>query len=424
MANHEKYPEDNIGYSGEDCGEYPPGTFHAIEYRYKASDYPEEAYDGYDGYDGYDVSQPAPAILGVRRETGNPSDRPLRMACIGPNFRVGGVRQHALALAKFLNPERVKITEFLVSDVGEVEACDPLRMPVAVRRFDQSTMDRLENDCDILLMWGEAFNGKLSCKRPLKVFVAHGETQWTRNALLQSSQVVDHVIAVSESVFRKVCQGFPATKILNGIDTSRLSQTDTRENIRRRYAFGKDDFVVGCVGRLTQEKQFDLLIRAISTLPSNHKLLIVGSGRRYVEWLDLANRLLPGRCAIVAAQDHLGDFYQAMDAFAMVSAHEGFGLVLAEAMMVGRPVLSTRVGVAPEIICDRVNGVFVEADACSIADTVKRIRANRAWAQGMAAQGRTFAMHHFNAAQMARRYEDLLCDLYSRRAASRGDRHK
>lgn len=415
MENHKGYPGDDIEHPVRALSEYPADVFQSLAYPCEAL-----GFAGVEqlGYVGYETEAAYPSCMNIQSASHSVCRRPLRMACIGPNFRVGGVRQHALALAKFLNPDKLKITEFLVSDDGEVDACEPGLMPAPVRRFEPGAMERLERDFDILLLWGNAYNNKLTCKRPLKVFVAHGETPWTRNSLVQSSQVVDHVIAVSESVLRNVCQGFPATKILNGIDTSRLGQTDTRENIRRRYAFGSDDFVVGCVGRLTQEKQFDLMIRAIATLPPNYKLLIVGSGRRYAEWLDLANRLIPGRCVIVSSQNYLGDFYQAMDAFGLVSSHEGFGLVLAEAMMAGRPVFSTRVGVAPEVICDRVNGVLVNSDVDSIAGAVKQIRMNRPWAQGMAAQGRVLAMNLFNASQMACRYENLLCELFFAREAS------
>jgi len=405
MTIDKGYWEEEVDYPSHYFGEYPSG-----------SSFSGEAI----GYDVYESESTANPVAALSVTTEGQCQRPLRMVCVGPNFRVGGVRQHALALAKFLDPAKVKITGFVVSDIGEVDASSRHPMPVPTRPLDRSTIESLNDDCDILLMWGDAYNLKLTCRKPLKVFVAHGETLWTRQALVNSSQVVDHVIAVSESVLRKVCHGFPATKILNGIDSSRLSQTDTRENVRRRYAFTKDDFVVGCVGRLTQEKGFDLMIRAVSTLPSNHKLLIVGRGRRYAEWLDLANRLLPGRCAIVTADDYLGDFYQAMDAFGLVSLHEGFGLVLAEAMMAGRPVFSTRVGAAPEILCDRINGVFVEPAPEAIADTIRHIRDNPDWAEGMSAQGKAYAISHLQASQMARRYEDLLCKLFFSRQATGG----
>lgn len=337
--------------------------------------------------------------------------RPLNIVCVGPNFCVGGVRQHALSLAKFLNPKRVRISEFLITDPLVDKPGAAGEMPAPVGRLDDASMSRLERECDVVLMWGDGFNRQITCRRPVRVFVAHGETAWTRQALAQSSLVVDHVIAVSNRVRQRVCKGFPTTTILNGVDTARLTQSRSRDEVRRQFAFAPSDFVVGSVGRFTQEKQFSLLIQSVQRLPPKFKLLLVGSGRRQHELLELANRCIPGRFAAVAANSYLGDYYSAMDAFGLVSAHEGYGLVIAEAMMCGRPVFATNVGCVPELICDRVNGLIVQPDVGSIAEAVRLIQMHRRWARGMASQGQSLANTHLHAARMAREYETLLCRL-------------
>jgi glycosyltransferase involved in cell wall biosynthesis len=337
--------------------------------------------------------------------------RPLSIACIGPNFRVGGVRQHALSLAKFFDPRRARVEGFWVTDPASVDSISDNCQRLPVQTCDKATMQRISEDCDVLLMWGDGFSSFPISQKPVRIFLAHGETQWTRNALQESSKVVDHVIAVSHRVQEAVCHGFPTTTILNGVDAGRLAQSFNRETIRSRLAFRPDDFIVGSVGRFTREKQFDLLIQAIERLPPNFKLLLVGSGRRQSELLEFANRHIPGRFAFVSANDYLGDYYAAMDAFGMVSAHEGFGLVLAEAMMCSRPVFATNVGCVPEVICDRVNGVVVQPNADCIAMTIRMIHANPLWSQGIAKQGRAFAGQHLHAARMAAQYEDLLASL-------------
>lgn len=339
--------------------------------------------------------------------------RPLTMVLIGPNFQIGGVRQHALSLARFLDPQRIRITGFVATDPLPKENQDH-GLPAPLVYGDGPTLDRVSREADILLMWGGGFSQRLKRLSALRVYVAHGESGWTRSGLEESAGVVDHVIAVSQRVRQRVCQGFPTTTILNGVDASRLATTAPRNEFRRRFAFRPGDFVVGTVGRFTKEKRHPMLIDAVSLLPERFKLLIVGSGRRRAELCDYANQRIPGRFAIATAHEHLGDYYGAMDAFALVSSQEGFGLVLAEAMMCGRPVISTNVGCVPEVLSDRVSGLIVGPQPRFVAAATALLDEHPQWARGIAAQGRDFAARHLHASRMARQYEDLLLSLVER----------
>lgn len=344
--------------------------------------------------------------------------KPLKMAFIGPNFQIGGVRQHALSLAKFLDPRRLRVTSFIATDPLPNDAAGAA-FPAPYVHGDREAIERATQENDVLLLWGGGFRGALKSDRAIRLYVAHGESGWTRSGLVESAEVIDHVIAVSDRVRQKVCQGFPTTTILNGVDAARLAATDHRRRFRSRFAFGPGDFVLGSVGRFTSEKRHEILIESVAMLPTEFKLLLVGSGRRYGELCELANRMIPGRFAICTAHEYLGDYYHAMDAFALVSEHEGFGLVLAEAMMCGRPVIATDVGCVPEVVCDRVSGIVVEPTPESVAKAVLALQANPLWARGMAAQGNDVARRRLHAREMARKYEDLLLTLSNRRQPSR-----
>src|SRR5207249_4664935 len=222
----------------------------------------------------------------------------------------------------------------------------------------------------------------------------------------------DHVVAVSHRVKQVVCEGLPTTVIYNGIDQARLAQSQPREAMRSRFGFGQGDFVLGYLGRFSPEKRPELLIRAVSELPSHYKLLLVGGGRDQAILRDLANDLIPGRYAFTSASSYLGDYYRAMDAFGLVSDQEGFSLALLEAMMCELPVVVTPVGSVPEMIEDRVNGVIVQPHPASIAEGVRRLAEHPAWARGVAAEGHRFAMQHGHAKRMARDYEALLARLW------------
>lgn len=154
-------------------------------------------------------------------------NKPLNMVCVGPSFQVGGVHQHTLGLARFLNPQNVRLTKcFITSDRPE-HLPEPGTFPVPVEFCSMSDLPKRTAKYDVVLVWGEGYNGRLDASGPLRVFLAHGESLWTRKGLEASDQAVDHVIAVSDRVRARVCEGFPTTTILNGVDSVRLDRRKT-----------------------------------------------------------------------------------------------------------------------------------------------------------------------------------------------------
>lgn len=354
---------------------------------------------------------------------GAPAGAALRLLHVGPCFMNGGSEQHLIALAKFLDPQRVRFERCLVTGRKHLDANLAARMPVPVTWADADTIRRAVGQCDVLLTWGLAMNDLLGDVRPkLGVFLAHGETDWTRATLLQSGRCVDHVIAVSRRVAQRVCPGFDHTVVLNGVDTARLAATGSRDQVRARYGFSPGDFVLGTLSRLVPDKRVETLIEAVARLPAAFKLLVAGWGDHRTALLELANDRIPGRYAFAQASDYLGDLYGAMDAFGLASAHEGFGLVVAEALLCGVPVVATRVGCVPELLRDRVSGMIVDGSSATFAAALRLLRDHPAWARGLAAEGQSLAQARLLAPRMAREYEDLLDRLWQARAVKEARR--
>lgn len=346
--------------------------------------------------------------------TSSTTRRPLRVVHVGPCFTRGGAENHAIDLARFLDPSRVRIEKCIVTNPDMLDAVVAADMPAPVELGDEPAIRQAAQQHDVLLFWGMMLDSWLAdCRPPLCVYLAHGDSYWTHDLLVGSRRVVDHVVAVSQGVQRKVCHGFPSSVILNGIDTSRLSQTRSRQQVRASLGFQPDDFVLGYVGRLSPEKRADRVLRAAAELPRNFKALIVGWGPLRHELFELANNLIPGRFAFVTADRHLGDYYQALDALCLLSEFEGFALVVLEALMCGRPVIATPVGSVPETIIDRVNGLVVDGEVDSVCRAARLLAEYPAWARGVAAEGRTFAEQHGHAWRMARQYEQLFERLWT-----------
>lgn len=120
-----------------------------------------------------------------------------------------------------------------------------------------------------------------------------------------------------------------------------------------------------CVGRLTKQKGFDLMIKVWAKIADKHKdwkVDIYGDG----ELNNTLNGLIKNYCldesiTIHPATNHIYDEYMDSSIFAFSSRFEGFGLVLIEAMSCGVPCISFDCPHGPsEIITNGRNGLLVQ----------------------------------------------------------------
>lgn len=346
--------------------------------------------------------------------------RPLRVVHVGMQVINAGIDNWLNGLVKYSDPSRLRFVRCVVTSEEIDRAIVAKRgLPVVVGGRD--VVRQAVDDCDILMMAGPPQLGDwLKDKLPrLGIFVAHSVCNWTETFLNTCRPALDHVVAVSREVQEVMCADVPSTVIRNGVDPGHLVQTRSRDDVRESLGCQPGDFLLGYVGRFSVEKRPEAVIHALSRLPSRFRLLMVGWGNKD-EIVDLANRLIPGRFAVIHANDDLGDYYSAMDAFCLPSEFEGFGLVLLEAMLCSCPVITTPVGVAPEIIVNRVNGTVVDGSPESIASAARLVDQHPVWARAIAAEGRRHAEQFGLASRMAREYADLFERLWIEKFGKEG----
>jgi glycosyltransferase involved in cell wall biosynthesis len=115
---------------------------------------------------------------------------------------------------------------------------------------------------------------------------------------------------------------------------------------------------IGYAGRVSPEKGLDTLVQAMRrllTLPCR----IAGDYRRQPELAASA----PANVRFLGPirRQHMSSFHAGARMLVVPSVcYESFGLVIAEAMLQGRPVIGSRIGAIPEIIDDGVNGLLFE----------------------------------------------------------------
>ena len=145
---------------------------------------------------------------------------------------------------------------------------------------------------------------------------------------------------------------------------------ESREESRRRFGYGDDQVVICAVGQAVPVKGWDLLVNAFSELAHSApqtRLLLAGSfqdpGERsfYRELEALIER--SGVRDKVRFTGHLADIRPVLagsDIFVSPSRSEGFSYALVEALAAGLPCVAARVGIAPEVIEDGINGFLVD----------------------------------------------------------------
>lgn len=225
-------------------------------------------------------------------------------------------------------------------------------------------------------------NTLLACKKAnIKVRVTHTHTpisEWkigkikkglnTRFYSFMVNRYSSAEIALTESKKRvKMKEGIEEKKLVvipNCLDTSKydispLKRSEYEEEIKKKHNIPKNAFIFGNVGRLTEEKDHETLVRAFAKFLESdlfHKrdfyLLIVGGGPLEGKIKDLANSLnLDNRVIItgVFEESEKAKYYSAFDTFIFPTFAEGFGIVLIEALYMGLPTICSDLEVLREV---------------------------------------------------------------------------
>jgi glycogen synthase len=165
------------------------------------------------------------------------------------------------------------------------------------------------------------------------------------------------------------------------------------------------------VGRLVQQKGFDILIEALASpaVPSLD-LVIAGEGPARRQLADRADQLrVSQRVRFVGAVDRarLAQLLACADLFAFPSRGEPFGIALLEAMAAGVPAVATRAGGVTEFAEDGVNALLVERDdPDALARAIDRLHSDAQLRGRLRAAGRATALN-LSWARISPQYELL-----------------
>ena len=174
------------------------------------------------------------------------------------------------------------------------------------------------------------------------------------------------------------------------------------------------------VGRLMPQKGIELLLAALTQLPPDVGLDVVGDGPDRAAMEALATSLgVADRVQWHGAvkQHALPAFYQRALALVVPSAEEGLGLVAVEAQLSETPVVAFDSGGLPDVIQHDRTGVLVrERSADALAAGIRALLARDDVGASLGAAGRLHALATFAPESVARRYAELYRSVIGRGA--------
>jgi glycosyltransferase involved in cell wall biosynthesis len=281
------------------------------------------------------------------------------------------------------------------------------------------------------------------------VATLHGWTWtggWSRMALYEwldrlSLRFIDRVVVVSEAMKAKV--GIKDIYVINNgipidtndsIDSTNPNSATNAKNAKNAInaidaidalnaidaeiiSFCNSGYTIGSIGRLSPEKGYDILLKAISEVSESVpdiRLVILGEGgeREFleaeVERFGLKEKvLMPGYVA------NASRFLPLFKVFVLSSLTEGLPMAILEAMRAGVPIIATRVGGIPEVL-ERSGEAGVQVkpiDSEAIAAGVIKIKGEPDYRNRIIVNGKLVVEQNFSSERMANKYSAMYAEM-------------
>jgi glycosyltransferase involved in cell wall biosynthesis len=269
------------------------------------------------------------------------------------------------------------------------------------------------------------------------VTTVHGWVEYTRRTPLYYGidrlclPRYEHVLCVSPDLHEQcLAAGVPpgrCTLIENGIDVAEFRRSCSPQEAKRAEGFPPNRLLIGAVGRLSAEKGFDVLIRAVDRLRRQGLdvgLVLIGEGKEQSALEELTTRLgLGEHVRLMGYRNDPRPLYEAMDVFALSSLREGLPNVLLEALSMEVPAVATRIAGVPRLIRHEENGLLVEPGSVeALADTLGRLLRDADQRHRLREEGRRTVETDYSFAVRMQKLADLYDCLLGRRPGTNRNR--
>jgi glycosyltransferase involved in cell wall biosynthesis len=229
--------------------------------------------------------------------------------------------------------------------------------------------------------------------------------------------VTDCLICVGKDLCREVAEWriVPKEKLVtiySGIDFSSYVMQRPALAVKRELGVEGAWPIIGCVGRLSQQKAQNYLVEATALLKDKYpkiRLLLVGEGglrailEKRIQALGLATHVL-----LLGQRDDIADLLHIFDIYAMSSRWEGVGRALTEAMHCSRPIAATAVNGVRELIVHEETGLCVPPhDPAALAAAIDRLASDLQLARRLGSNAQRKARDLMDGEEMIMAIEEL-----------------
>jgi len=241
------------------------------------------------------------------------------------------------------------------------------------------------------------------------------------------SRIVDRNVVLTQKAMQLYSAYFsPGTLALipNGIDCARFSPAlHHYAQVRGEFDIGRNNRIVGIVGRLVEGKGFDDFVVSAGLVARDFAgvtFMIVGDDNQ--QGMGMERRLrriagdsgIAGRIIFTGWREDAARLMAAFDILVQASSTfpEGFGLTVAEAMALGKPVVVTDIPGPSEISMNGVTGYTVPPkNPGEMAKAIGRLLSDEKLAARMGEAGRARIQKNFNLEDTVKKLESLYVSL-------------
>jgi len=187
---------------------------------------------------------------------------------------------------------------------------------------------------------------------------------------------VDLFITMCKSIEQRIKENWAISPhkvktIYPGVDTEKFSPSEVIRNEKRKELKIKpEDIVFGVIAKITEKKNQEIILKAVSKLPANYKekikILFIGNVedrkyyekiKRYIKELNLERKSI-----FHEFTDKINEFYNTCDCVVITSKEEAFGLIGLEALASERILIAPKDAGISEILEDKKDSLLYETD--------------------------------------------------------------